>query len=99
MRVSIKCEDTGEEFNNYYSYLESRHWKTKKEEFLNSKYYNGKCCRCKQKKKFMNIHHLHYDSVGNESLTDLVAICVACHATEHDIEFKTTKISQSKWKW
>lgn len=35
------------------------------------------------------MHHLTYERLGCEWLTDLVALCKDCHEQEHDDEFKT----------
>lgn len=33
----------------------------------------------------VNVHHKHYDTVGKESLEDLVALCRDCHEIKHNI--------------
>jgi hypothetical protein len=31
----------------------------------------------------LQVHHLHYNTLGHESLTDLLCLCAACHAFDH----------------
>ena len=42
-----------------------------------------KCQKCKE--QGTQIHHLTYERVGNEKLTDLVLLCDKCHMDVHTI--------------
>jgi hypothetical protein len=41
------------------------------------------CTACGQKSGIMNVHHITYARIGNESLEDLRLLCRACHREEH----------------
>lgn len=44
----------------------------------------GICERCHQR-RFENLHHLHYRTVGHESLDDVQGLCRTCHETVHGL--------------
>lgn len=48
---------------------------------------NGRCEICNQKGqpfgRALETHHLHYRTVGNESLWDLAILCRECHKRQH----------------
>jgi 5-methylcytosine-specific restriction endonuclease McrA len=44
-----------------------------------------KCERCGRKGK-LDVHHLTYDRLGRELLTDLQALCRLCHQSCHDAD-------------
>ena len=35
--------------------------------------------------QFINVHHLHYRTLGEERDEDLAVLCVACHAKRHNL--------------
>lgn len=47
---------------------------------------DGVCERCERKAGEWNVHHLTYDRLGCELLTDLVLLCRRCHQDVHGIE-------------
>lgn len=60
----------------YQKYLKSEHWsKKKKELFFENRY---RCLGCGSRMK-LEVHHLTYKNIGNESLQDLVYLCRYCH--------------------
>jgi hypothetical protein len=66
----------------YHSYLKSMDWKRKKVEWINS----GRPTRCwacekpmPRNKSGFNFHHRTYKNLGNESLDDLVLLCMDDH--------------------
>jgi len=63
----------------YADYLRSAHWLAIRTEAL--RWWGNKCCVCKQ--KATEVHHNTYDRIGRELLTDLVAVCRACHTRIH----------------
>lgn len=76
-------------YSNYTEYLYSNHWKLKKSLFLSSSLstkINGKpvCFSCKSDNK-IHTHHITYDRLGNEDLSDLVYLCEKCHSIAHKI--------------
>ena len=63
---------------NYHKYMQSKAWKEKRQTKLDA--CNGKCeCEGGCTREATQVHHLHYDSLGNESLDDLQALCPKCH--------------------
>ena len=79
----------GKKFGSYKDYLKySKHWK----EIRNKKRTEslGRCDVCKKIKyqgslNDIDIHHLHYETVGNERMQDLKAVCRNCHSKEDNI--------------
>lgn len=43
----------------------------------------GGCCEDCGRKCKLTMHHRHYDTVGNEALDDIVALCWPCHQARH----------------
>jgi len=76
-------------YNRYQEYLKSGEWKFKKA--LKLKQANFTCEGCGGKKGAMEVHHLTYDRIGMELLTDLAAYCVDCHKIAH------CKVEPSNW--
>ena len=70
---------------DYQTYLRSPEWKAKRQEKLDSCQQKceceGGCCR-----EASQIHHLHYDTLGNESLEDLQALCAKCHMAKSNVK-------------
>lgn len=93
--MKIICEDTGEQFNQYYDYMQSRHWRLKKAAFKKSKLYFGRCHVCKSDEKGLHIHHKTYTRVGKEHLSDLVCLCEKCHYELHDLMNEKDKSKRS----
>jgi 5-methylcytosine-specific restriction endonuclease McrA len=67
---------------NYKEYINSPEWESKKRKFYKSTFYHGHCEICHRKLP-LDIHHLSYDNLGNEPLTDLMAVCRECHKIIH----------------
>jgi len=57
-------------------YLRSEHWQEVRRKKLKQAGY--KCEACGQKVK-LDIHHLTYERLGKERLSDLQALCRPCH--------------------
>ena len=66
----------------YEEYLLTPHWRK-----LRKKVRSRACGRCEQCGKptgpTAEVHHLNYDRLGCERLTDLRAVCPSCHEAEH----------------
>jgi hypothetical protein len=60
----------------YHEYLCSREWSLLKEKVR--KRCKGKCERCREG-KYEATHHLTYERIGYEKLSDLLGVCSACH--------------------
>ena len=66
---------------NYRKYMQSKSWEEKRQAKLDA--CSGKCeCEGGCTREATQVHHLHYDSLGNESLDDLQALCPKCHMQE-----------------
>jgi len=84
IKFPVKCKNTGELCGNYQSYLESKHWKDLKEEFLfNLPIQKRSCYICRSRK--IEIHHRTYSHIGNEKYKDLVCLCRYHHQLVHDL--------------
>ena len=73
----------------YLSYLTSAKWKAKRKQVIAR--CNGVCERCQQR-QVRNIHHKHYDTLGDEPLSDLLGVCRPCHREIHGLD----KVKQKK---
>ena len=63
---------------DYQRYMRSKEWKAKRQEKLEA--CDHKCeCEGGCYRKATQIHHLHYDTLGEESMEDLQALCPKCH--------------------
>lgn len=80
MFTTIICSDTKEKVYTYKDYLNTHHWKKIKEGYI--QLYGEKCEVCGDKGE--ELHHLHYESLGEEAFDDLVLLCKECHRNEHD---------------
>ena len=69
-------------FDWYHSYLDSDEWKAKRQHVLERS--QNQCERCGAAAS--EVHHLSYQQVGQEPLSDLIAICYWCHQREHGRE-------------
>ncbi len=69
---------------DYKRYLASREWRVKRKEVIEIN--NGVCERCASR-PIQDIHHLTYERVGQERISDLMGVCRPCHeylAAERD---------------
>lgn len=64
----------------YYDYLNSKHWKKTRKNFLNK--YGWQCKKCGRSQGVL-VHHKNYNSVFNEDFNDLLPLCRDCHDKEH----------------
>jgi len=74
----------GTEMGNHKNYLQSEHWKRIKQAYMISNR-PKECWCCKTKDQPLDLHHLHYQNVGNEQLEDLELLCRTCHAEVHRV--------------
>lgn len=63
----------------YRAYLESDAWKRFRVKAIKAT--ASRCERCGAWKfdHELQVHHLHYKTLGNESLEDVEVLCLACH--------------------
>jgi 5-methylcytosine-specific restriction endonuclease McrA len=69
----------------YYEYLTSDKWKILREKVKERDEYL--CQECKIEKA-EEVHHLNYDNIFNEKLSDLISVCTECHKKIHQTEEK-----------
>ena len=76
--ASSKYKPFGSEddYKFYYNYMSSDKWKCKRVERLAM---DGNRCRNCGSKFHLQVHHLRYDSFGDEDLGDLRTLCNDCH--------------------
>ena len=60
----------------YEDYLASLHWRCLRELKLKI---NPRCEKCHRQFSSMEVHHLHYKTLGEEKLEDLQTLCRLCH--------------------
>jgi 5-methylcytosine-specific restriction endonuclease McrA len=66
--------------SKYNNYIRSEKWKNfKKSAIVNA---GRKCQCCGVKNVLLEVHHVHYRTLGNESLSDVKVVCVSCHRRE-----------------
>jgi hypothetical protein len=65
---------------DYAAYLMSDAWKEKRTKVRRRA--RGWCERCKWRKR-VDVHHLTYERVPNEPLSDLIGVCRPCHRFLH----------------
>ena len=69
---------------DHQKYMQSEQWKAKRQAKLDD--CRGKCeCEVGCYREATQIHHLHYDTLGNESLQDLQALCPKCHMAKSNV--------------
>lgn len=89
----ITCKDTGEQVLTYKEYLKTKHWLKLKA--LYSYQYEIKRCRLCGSERRLNIHHVTYENLGNETFKDLIYLCQPCHYKIHE-EFGTADTKMLK---
>jgi hypothetical protein len=66
---------------NYKQYLNSTHW----QKIKTTVYKKRRKCQICGKSFNLNIHHITYERLGKELLSDLVVLCQSCHYKAHKI--------------
>lgn len=70
----------------YRKYLTSPEWKAKRQEFMESPRTSNDCWCCGRKYELgFNLHHVTYDRLGNERMSDLRMVCKPCHKYIHAV--------------
>ena len=97
-KYPLTIQKTGETVASYAGYLDSNHWKNKKIQYFKSVFSKtqikrnlfkfkrvniGNCQVCGVKDYALQIHHLSYKNLGNESEKDLRHLCRKCHELQH----------------
>lgn len=71
-------------YRDYAHYLKSAEWKGLRARFI--RFHGEICALCATNDGTFNLHHMTYDRVGHEALSDLVLLCEGCHHTVHVLE-------------
>lgn len=66
---------------DYYEYMNSPEWKAKREERLKHDKYQCQLCHTA---KNLVVHHVSYERLGHEDLSDLITLCRDCHKSVHE---------------
>ena len=86
----LSCDQWRKEYIDYKDYLNNWLWDSiKKAMYARSNY---KCEICGTAKN-LTVHHITYDRIGAEELSDLLVVCRNCHRAihENDIERSGSK--------
>lgn len=64
----------------YNEYLKSLYWGNFREQAII--HFKNKCCSCKNTTD-LEVHHIHYESIGRETLDDVKVMYKKCHKEAH----------------
>jgi hypothetical protein len=65
----------------YYEYLNSEEWKKIRSEVLERDAYR---CQITGAGYDLQVHHIHYNNIGNEDISDLITLCGEAHSIIHN---------------
>jgi len=75
---------------DYYRYIKSAEWKKKRWELIDQIFPEDDFIRCQECDSILGdefeVHHLHYDTLGNETESDVLVLCSDCHGDIHDLD-------------
>lgn len=74
------------------TYLKSDHWRTKRIETIVAR--GHRCELCGTRKNGLDVHHLSYKRLFNESVSDLRVLCRDCHKNVHALMAKYPKLKK-----
>lgn len=66
---------------DYYKYLRTQAWEETRQKVFRRDGF--KCVLCGEAKD-LNVHHITYENLGAEKVSDLVTLCQACHESVHN---------------
>jgi hypothetical protein len=66
---------------DYHEYIKSEKWQRKARKARRRA--GGKCELCQSTYR-IEVHHKHYRTLGQESMTDLQVLCSGCHSIQHE---------------
>jgi 5-methylcytosine-specific restriction endonuclease McrA len=73
---------------DYQSYLESDEWLSFRDSVIAA--YERKCACCGVPSYRLQVHHLHYDTLGWEVIDDVEPLCQQCHAIADETRATST---------
>lgn len=79
-RLRTRLSELGDPPPEYDRYIRSKAWREKREQIL--AHYGHTCSLCGSHTD-LQIHHLHYNSVGTEQMADVAVCCKRCHFKLH----------------
>lgn len=65
----------------YREYLKTPHWKKFRQKILRIAKFQ--CFDCGSVNAPLEVHHLHYNTLGREKPRDCLVLCRGCHAARH----------------
>jgi len=80
LRIAVPMKPT-----KYYTYIRSNKWKQIAYD-LKARV-GWRCERCNKKSRpdnHLTVHHLHYETLGNERPQDVMVLCWSCHQFMHE---------------
>ena len=66
----------------YLAHLQSPYWAELRRDVLARA--EGRCEMCREK-PITQVHHLHYRTLGHETLNDVLGLCSRCHRYTHGL--------------
>lgn len=69
--------------DEYKDYMLSPEWQDFREYALEAADYLCKFCERSPPEVTLQVHHLHYATLGHESLDDVLVVCRDCHQRIH----------------
>ncbi len=79
--ISKQLEFNKTDYVKYLNHLQSPYWKNIRQQVLLRD--NNTCQKC-LKAPAQEVHHLTYNNLGNENLSDLLSLCRICHFSLHN---------------
>lgn len=67
--------------SEYELYLQSPEWRERREQLMETV---GASCEFCGNEEHLQVHHLSYEDLGQESLQQLAVLCKWCHADWHE---------------
>lgn len=80
LRLAQNGAKHGELYYRYGLYLQSEDWKARRRAIINA--CGRQCARCGSTGQ-LQVHHVHYRTLGREGLADVRVVCGPCHKTDH----------------
>jgi hypothetical protein len=68
--------------DRYEQRISSAEWKSLKSEIIEQR--GNRCKRCREGSTSLELHHVHYRSLGNEQPEDVELLCRECHTKADD---------------
>lgn len=87
LRARIESRDTTLKalgYDSYDHYLRSPEWQALRVRHADE--FGDSCGLCEVDEGIRQLHHMTYERVGQERLTDLVRLCANCHQMVHALE-------------